>query len=118
MPCDPDIVKKGEEVIDKWFKKGGIISQNLGKDSFSYLKQLWWSTTRKDFDYGETPTMAEFKVLDKRISKVEKGFTKRTGKFAEMFYLPEAVLANNLPARKTFESFMRANQHFQGKRDT
>ena len=48
--CDPKALELGEKVIDKWFKKGGIISQNLGKDSGASLKQLWWSTTRKDFD--------------------------------------------------------------------
>ncbi len=118
MACDPKVLELGERVIDKWFKKGGPISQNLGKDSYGYLKQLWWSTTRKDFDYGETPTIAELKVISKRIDKVEKGFTKRTGKMAEMFYLPEAVLKNNMPAKKTFSFFMKAHQHFQGKRDT
>ena len=115
--CDPKVLALGEKVIDKWFKKGGIISQNLGKDSYGYLKQLWWSTTRKDFDYGDTPTMAELKSINKRIDKVEKGFTKRTGKFAELFYLPEAVLANNLPARDAYRFFMKAHQHFQGQRD-
>ena len=116
--CDPKVLELGEKVIDKWFKKGGIISQNLGKDSGAYLKQLWWSTTRKDFDYGETPSLAELRTISKRIDKVEKGFTKRTGKFAELFYLPEAVLANNLPARDAYKFFLRANQHFQGQRDT
>ena len=75
--CSPEVIAAGEKVIKKWFKKGGSISQNLGKESFAYLKQLWWSTNRKDFDYGETPTLKEFKVLDKRIDKIEKGFTKR-----------------------------------------
>ena len=37
--CDPKVVKKGEEVIKKWFKKGGVINQNLGDKSFPYLKQ-------------------------------------------------------------------------------
>jgi len=115
--CDPKVLELGEKVIDKWFKKGGIISQNLGKDSGAYLKQLWWSTTRKDFDYGETPSLGELKVISKRIDKVEKGFTKRTGKFAEMFYLPEAVLANNLPARDAYRYFVKAHNHFQGQRD-
>ena len=27
--CDPKVLELGEKVIDKWFKKGGIISQNL-----------------------------------------------------------------------------------------
>ena len=115
--CDPKVLALGEKVIDKWFKKGGIISQNLGKDSYGYLKQLWWSTTRKDFDYGDTPTMADLKSINKRIDKVEKGFTKRTGKFAELFYLPEAVLANNLPARDAYRFFIKAHNHFQGQRD-
>jgi len=115
--CDPKVLALGEKVIDKWFKKGGIISQNLGKDSYGYLKQLWWSTTRKDFDYGETPSISELKVISKRIDKVEKGFTKRTGKFAELFYLPEAVLANNMPARDAYRFFMKSHQQFQGHRD-
>tara|TARA_R110002050_G_scaffold212928_1_gene349097 strand:+ start:13094 stop:15901 length:2808 start_codon:yes stop_codon:yes gene_type:complete len=115
--CDPKVVKKGEEVIKKWFKKGGVINQNLGDKSFPYLKQLWWSTLRKDFDYGETPTLKELKVLDMRIDKVAKGFTKKTGKLAEMFYLPEAVLQGNLPAKNTFKSFIRSHNFFQGQRD-
>ena len=115
--CDPKVVEKGEEVIKKWFKKGGIINQNLGDKSFPYLKQLWWSTIRKDFDYGETPTLKELKVLDIRIDKVAKGFTKKTGKLAEMFYLPEAVLEGNLPAKKTFKSFVNSHNFFQGQRD-
>jgi len=65
--CDPKVLALGEKVIDKWFKKGGIISQNLGKDSYGYLKQLWWSTTRKDFDYGDTPSLSELKSINKRI---------------------------------------------------
>ena len=69
--CDPKVLELGEKVIDKWFKKGGIISQNLGKDSGAYLKQLWWSTTRKDFDYGETPSIAELRTISKRVDKVE-----------------------------------------------
>ena len=65
VECDPEVVAKGEKLIDRWFKKDGPIVQNLGKDTFRYLRQLWWSTFRKDFDYGETPTLKEFNVIQK-----------------------------------------------------
>ena len=117
VECDPEVVAKGEKLIDRWFKKDGPIVQNLGKDTFRYLRQLWWSTFRKDFDYGETPTLKEFNVLEKRIGRVEKGFKKRVGKMAELFYLPEEVLKNNYHAKETYEFFTTAHHRFQGKRD-
>ena len=118
MPtCDIGIQNKIDQVIDYWFKKDGIISNHLGKDSSKYFRQVWAGVTGEDFAYGQTPTMAQLKHLEKRMKKIETGFHKRTGKFAEYAFLPEEVLKNNYEALSTFRFFMKQHRFFQGKRD-
>ena len=61
--------------------------------------------------------MKKLNHLENRIKRIEKGFKKRTGKFAEFMYLPEEVLKNNYEALKTFKFFMKSHRFFQGQRD-
>ena len=115
--CDIGTENKINELIDYWFKKDGVINNHLGKDSSKYFRQVWASVTKEDFDYGATPSMKKLNHLENRIKRIEKGFQKRTGKFAEFMYLPEEVLKNNYEALKTFRFFMKSHRFFQGQRD-
>ena len=118
MPtCDIGTENKIKELIRYWFNKDGVIDNHLGKDSSKYFRQVWASVTKEDFDYGATPNMKKLNHLENRIKRIEKGFKKRTGKFAEFMYLPEEVLKNNYEALKTFKFFMKSHRFFQGQRD-
>ena len=116
--CDPRVLKKGEDIIDRWFKKGGIIDLNLGKDSSKFFKQFYESTTGINFDNAHKPiTYAQSKHLENRVKRLEKGFKKKTGKIAEMFFLSDEVVKRNYQAKKTFDYFVQQHDFFQGKRD-
>ena len=115
--CDPRIIQKGNEIIDKWFKEEGAIAKNLGQDVGKFFRQFYETTLNIGFDRGETPTLAQMRHLDKRVNKLEKGFQKKVGKMAEMFYLPEEVLKNNYQALKTYKYFQNQHNYYQGKKD-
>ena len=115
--CDPRIIQKGNEIIDKWFKEEGAIAKNLGQDAGKFFRQFYETTLNMGFDRGETPTLAQMRHLDKRVDKLEKGFQKKIGKMAEMFYLPEEVLKNNYQALKTYKYFQNQHNYYQGKKD-
>jgi len=115
--CDPKIVEKVKSLTDRWYKKNGIISLNTGKDIDKFFNQAWWSATGEEFNYGKTPTMSQLRVLDKKIDKIEKGFTKKTGKLAELFYLSDEIVKKNPYAKRTLKLFHSNHQHYQGKRD-
>jgi len=115
--CDPRVVKKGNDIIDKWFRKEGILQKNLGKDIGKFFRQFYESTLNMGFDRGETPTLAQLRFLEKRIKRLEKGFEKKTGKIASWFFLPDEVVKNNYEAYKTYEFFKDQHNFFQGKRD-
>ena len=115
--CDPRIVKKGNEIIEKWFDKDGAIAKNLGEDVDKFWKQFYETTLSLNYDQGDTPTLAQMRHLDKRVNKLEKGFSKKIGKVAEMFYLPEEVLKNNYTALETYKYFQNQHNFYQGKKD-
>ena len=115
--CDPRIIQKGNEIIDKWFKEEGAIAKNLGQDVGKFFRQFYETTLNMGFDRGETPTLAQMRHLDKRVDKLEKGFQKKIGKVAEMFYLPEEVLKNNYQALKTYKYFQNQHKFYQGQKD-
>ena len=115
--CDPRIISKGNEIIERWFDEKGAIAKNLGDDAGKFFRQFYETTLNIGFDRGETPTLAQMRHLDKRVNKLEKRFSKRIGKVAEMFYLPEEVLKNNYEALKTYKYFQTQHNYYQGKKD-
>jgi len=115
--CDPRIVEKGNEIIDKWFDKKGAISKNLGEDVDKFFKTFYETTLGLNYDQGESPTLAQMRHLEKRVNKLEKGFSKKIGKVAAMFYLPEEVLKNNYTALETYKFFQNEHNYYQGKKD-
>jgi hypothetical protein len=115
--CDPRIIQKGNEIIEKWFNEEGSIAKNLGKDVGKFFRQFYETTLNIGFEHGDTPTLAQMRHLDKRVNKLEKGFQKKIGKVAEMFYLPEEVLKNNYQALKTYKYFQNQHNYYQGKKD-
>ena len=117
MACDPRIVKKGDDIIKRWFKPEGMIMKHLGKDSGRFFRQFWETTTRVSFDRGETPKLSQMRHLEKRVKKLEKGFEKRAGAVAKWFYLPEEVLKGNYEALKTYKFFQNEHNFYQGKKD-
>ena len=115
--CDPKIREKVHSLTERWFKKSGIIMMNLGNNADKFFNQAWWSATGEEWTHGKTPTMPQLRVLEKKINKIENGFTKRTGKFAEWFYLSDEMVKNNPYAKDTLKLFHSNHQHYQGKRD-
>ena len=115
--CDPKIVEKVKSLTKRWYDQNGIIVKNLGKDADKFFNQAWWSATGEDFTYGKTPTMAKLRVLEKKINKIENGFTKRTGKIAEWFYLSDEIVKNSPYAKETLRLFQKDHNFYQGNRD-
>ena len=117
--CDPKILKLNDEIVDKWFKKDGIIMLNVGeKDAGKYFRQVYEAVTDQSYDSGDAPTYQKMKHFRNRVNRIEKDFNKKTGKIAKLFYLSEEVLKRNYHANKTFDEFKREHDFFQGRRDT
>ena len=125
--CSPEkkkSIKKLREVKDLWFgtgeSKGSPISksiQNAAGSGVKYFKQFYEVEMRSDCDYGDIPSMPLLRKLERKMKKFSKQMSKKPGKFAKWFYLPEEVMKNNPITTAYFDSVVRAGNFYRGNMD-
>lgn len=104
--------KKLLEVFRKWNDDKTI--NTLTKGDYKYWKTFYEEVTKKDFDYGNMPSMGKIKVLDRRLNRMIKGIKKNPGKLAEYLYLPENILSKNPLTKKYFDSMIYTGNFYRG----
>ena len=105
-------VQKLNAIFDRWDNDKTI--STLTQGDYKYWKTFYEEVTKKDFDYGNLPSMAKIRTLDRKLTRMIKNLKKKPGRFAEMLFLPENILSKNPLTKKYFDSMIYTGNFYRG----
>jgi len=120
MACSPERLKrinKLQSIKDMWFDKDSEVGKNIFKvagEDPAYFKKFYEAEMHSDFHYGDVPSMAKLKKLERKVKKFGRQMGRRPGNFAKWFYLPENVLKNNPITKSFFDKLIISGNYYRG----
>ena len=104
--------KRLKEIFDRW--DGDKTINTLTQGDYKYWKTFYEEATKKDFDYGNLPSMGKIRTLDRKLSRMIRGLKRNPGKFAEWLFLPENIMSKNPLTKKYFDSMIYTGNFYRG----
>lgn len=104
--------KRLDEIFTRWNDDKTI--STLTQGDYKYWKTFYEEVTKKDFDYGNLPSMAKIRTLDRKLTRMIRGLKKKPGFFAEWLFLPENILSKNPLTKKYFDSMIYTGNFYRG----
>ena len=104
--------KLENKILDRWEKDKTLMA--LSGNNSDFFKTMYRNVTGHDFDFGEAPSIAHLKKLDRKIASFKSNLLKRPNAFQKWFYLPEVILAKNPATADAFHSFIISGNKYRG----
>jgi len=104
--------KRLGEVFEKWDNNKTI--NTLTQGDYKYWKTFYEEVTKKDFDYGNLPSLPKIKTLDRKLDRMIKNLKNNPGGFAEWLFLPENILSKNPLTKRYFDSMIYSGNFYRG----
>ena len=104
--------KRIGEIFDRW--DNDKVINTLTQGDYKYWKTFYEEVTKKDFDYGNLPSMAKIRTLDRKLTRMIKGLKKKPGFFAEWLFLPENIMSKNPLTKQYFDSMIYTGNFYRG----